>query len=187
VSSFLAMSPSGVRGTDDPLTSHARRRTISSSPGTRRCSTGSLPRIEWRRYPHRGSHPSRSIPASIVLTGSHPALRPTTTCGSGRHTPMVSCYGTGLQRNCSSRRVSFRTGGSRHVRITDRPTHVIRPHRPEAQDVALSRLKHGFESRWGRTPALRSVVSSPTVLGEAQHRFAALAVPNPVGDATNLH
>jgi hypothetical protein len=25
-----------------------------------------------------------------------------------------------------------------------------RPHRPEAQDVALSRPKHGFESRWGR-------------------------------------
>ena len=24
------------------------------------------------------------------------------------------------------------------------------PHRPEAQDVALSRPKHGFESRWGR-------------------------------------
>jgi hypothetical protein len=30
-------------------------------------------------------------------------------------------------------------------------THPIRPHRPEAQDVALSRPKHGFESRWGRT------------------------------------
>ena len=27
-----------------------------------------------------------------------------------------------------------------------------RPHRPEAQDVALSRPKHGFESRWGRDP-----------------------------------
>src|SRR3954453_331912 len=26
------------------------------------------------------------------------------------------------------------------------------PHRPEAQDVALSRPKHGFESRWGRHP-----------------------------------
>lgn len=26
----------------------------------------------------------------------------------------------------------------------------LRPHRPEAQDVALSRPKHGFESRWGR-------------------------------------
>src|SRR3954469_7043850 len=26
------------------------------------------------------------------------------------------------------------------------------PHRPEAQDVALSRPKHGFESRWGRYP-----------------------------------
>src|SRR5262245_4447751 len=26
----------------------------------------------------------------------------------------------------------------------------VRPHRPEAQDVALSRPKHGFESRWGR-------------------------------------
>jgi hypothetical protein len=24
------------------------------------------------------------------------------------------------------------------------------PHRPEAQDVALSRPRHGFESRWGR-------------------------------------
>ena len=24
------------------------------------------------------------------------------------------------------------------------------PHRPEAQDAALSRLKPGFESRWGR-------------------------------------
>ena len=24
-----------------------------------------------------------------------------------------------------------------------------RPHRLEAQDTALSRLKHGFESRWG--------------------------------------
>ena len=28
------------------------------------------------------------------------------------------------------------------------------PHRPEAQDVALSRPKHGFESRWGRTNSL---------------------------------
>ena len=28
------------------------------------------------------------------------------------------------------------------------------PHRPEAQDIALSRLKHGFESRWGRQPSL---------------------------------
>src|SRR4030095_16657801 len=28
--------------------------------------------------------------------------------------------------------------------------HPRRPHRPEAQDVALSRPKHGFESRWGR-------------------------------------
>ena len=26
----------------------------------------------------------------------------------------------------------------------------FRPHRPEAQDTALSRLRHGFESRWGR-------------------------------------
>src|ERR1700740_856806 len=29
--------------------------------------------------------------------------------------------------------------------------HPLCPHRPEAQDVALSRPKHGFESRWGRT------------------------------------
>ncbi len=28
--------------------------------------------------------------------------------------------------------------------------HLPGPHRPEAQDVALSRPKHGFESRWGR-------------------------------------
>src|SRR5262249_15827165 len=26
---------------------------------------------------------------------------------------------------------------------------AVRPHRLEAQDTALSRLKHGFESRWG--------------------------------------
>ena len=28
----------------------------------------------------------------------------------------------------------------------------VGPHRPEAQDVALSRPKRGFESRWGRYP-----------------------------------
>ena len=34
-----------------------------------------------------------------------------------------------------------------------------RPHRPEAQDVALSRPKHGFESRWGRQYCSRELVS----------------------------
>ena len=38
----------------------------------------------------------------------------------------------------------FRTFSSGRVAPTSRP------HRPEAQDVALSRPKHGFESRWGR-------------------------------------
>ena len=40
----------------------------------------------------------------------------------------------------------FRTFSSGRVAPTSRP------HRPEAQDVALSRPKHGFESRWGRYP-----------------------------------
>ena len=35
-----------------------------------------------------------------------------------------------------------------------------RPHRPEAQDVALSRPKHGFESRWGRHPFTVSQTAS---------------------------
>ena len=50
-------------------------------------------------------------------------------------------------------------------RWLDRST-LLRPHRPEAQDVALSRPKHGFESRWGRhtlavTPAYAFSSSAP--------------------------
>src|SRR5205823_5619290 len=40
-----------------------------------------------------------------------------------------------------------------------------RPHRLEAQDTALSRLKHGFESRWGhqcRWTAIRCTESRPS-------------------------
>jgi hypothetical protein len=33
--------------------------------------------------------------------------------------------------------------------LLPQPAHAARPHRLEAQDTALSRLKHGFESRWG--------------------------------------
>ena len=35
-----------------------------------------------------------------------------------------------------------------------------RPHRPEAQDAALSRPKHGFESRWGRHRHPRGVYAA---------------------------
>ena len=47
------------------------------------------------------------------------------------------------------------------------------PHRPEAQDVALSRPKHGFESRWGRH-LLRYAqsVTSQRSSGSAATRFA---------------
>ena len=39
-----------------------------------------------------------------------------------------------------------------------------RPRRPEAQDVALSRLKHGFESRRGRTARAPSIPSNSPML-----------------------
>ena len=32
------------------------------------------------------------------------------------------------------------------------PTWLTSPHRLEAQDTALSRRRHGFESRWGHVP-----------------------------------
>jgi hypothetical protein len=38
-----------------------------------------------------------------------------------------------------------------------------RPHRPEAQDVALSRPKHGFESRWGRHFISRALSGSQVI------------------------
>src|SRR5262249_42880678 len=41
-------------------------------------------------------------------------------------------------------------GAEAHVMIGKIGSSSERPHRPEAQDVALSRPKHGFESRWGR-------------------------------------
>ena len=33
------------------------------------------------------------------------------------------------------------------------PTRLVSPHRLEAQDTALSRRRHGFESRWGHSSA----------------------------------
>ncbi len=54
----------------------------------------------------------------------------------GAHEVQASC-----QVGCSIARVMI--GG---------PAHLLCPHRPEAQDVALSRPKRGFESRWGRNP-----------------------------------
>ena len=72
--------------------------------------------------------------------------------------------------------VSARRGPGRFFRL-DQPTDSLsddfpggfrcynqcfsptRPHRPEAQDVALSRLKHGFESRRGRHTAVVSTNS----------------------------
>jgi hypothetical protein len=47
----------------------------------------------------------------------------------------------------SSRRSAFRAA----------PDRLIRPHRLEAQDSALSRRQHGFESRWGRHIKFNSV------------------------------
>ena len=51
----------------------------------------------------------------------------------------------GLKRFCDQRL---------RIRAMDAPDRVNRresssPHRPAAQDAALSRRKHGFESRWG--------------------------------------
>ncbi len=41
------------------------------------------------------------------------------------------------------------------------PTWLTSPHRLEAQDTALSRRRHGFESRWGHVPgAGRGAISS---------------------------
>src|SRR5579872_6552292 len=49
-----------------------------------------------------------------------------------------------------------------------------RPHRPEAQDVALSRPKRGFESRWGRDlmwyDALGRLTASSTLAAKTQAR-----------------
>ena len=47
---------------------------------------------------------------------------------------------------CYDRRLSLAPG----ARPSRRHRTPRRPHRPEAQDAALSRPKHGFESRWGR-------------------------------------
>src|SRR5512132_381318 len=40
-------------------------------------------------------------------------------------------------------------GGDLTTVVRDAVRFTRRPHRLEAQDTALSRLKHGFESRWG--------------------------------------
>src|SRR5262245_60105745 len=51
---------------------------------------------------------------------------------------------------------------------------IGRPHRLEAQDTALSRLKHGFESRWGHHREM------PEKLGEtAEKREVAQRLPIP--------
>src|SRR5712692_2180819 len=42
-----------------------------------------------------------------------------------------------------------RSGGSNPPPPANPSVPPARPHRLEAQDTALSRLKHGFESRWG--------------------------------------
>src|SRR5262249_8234989 len=61
-----------------------------------------------------------------------------------------------MRRELTSRRGPGRRGG-----VVNFEVHSARPHRPEAQDVALSRPKHGFESRWGRTPFLRKTALGP--------------------------
>ena len=55
-------------------------------------------------------------------------------------------------RNVTSQPLSAVPRARLHVMIVWIGTSSERPHRPEAQDVALSRPKHGFESRWGRHP-----------------------------------
>ena len=49
---------------------------------------------------------------------------------------------------------------------------TLRPRRPEAQDVALSRLKHGFESRRGRQPSLGAMLARASA-GQASLRAKA--------------
>src|SRR5215218_1353610 len=39
--------------------------------------------------------------------------------------------------------------------VVPSPTRLVSPHRLEAQDTALSRRRHGFESRWGHLLAGR--------------------------------
>ena len=50
----------------------------------------------------------------------------------------------------ASRRCWLIRSSHRHLRGKIQGSYSRCPHRPEAQDVALSRPKHGFESRWGR-------------------------------------
>lgn len=58
----------------------------------------------------------------------------------------------------------------------------VRPRRPEAQDVALSRLKHGFESRRGRHIVGNSTTPdsnrSSAVVAGGWRRFVTLIQPN---------
>src|SRR3954468_5214744 len=51
------------------------------------------------------------------------------------------------------------------------------PHRPEAQDVALSRPKHGFESRWGRQPSLVPMKAAPPKRNMFGRRKGGLSAP----------
>ena len=55
-------------------------------------------------------------------------------------------------RSSITGRSNVASGFSRTLQLRDRIPRIFPsgPHRPEAQDVALSRPKHGFESRWGR-------------------------------------
>jgi hypothetical protein len=85
--------------------------------------------------------------SGAAARGSHAALylgpKTLSTGGDG---------GADVQRRLIGSAVRSRDiiGGSRRPHRATVPTR--RPHRPEAQDAALSRLKHGFESRWGRQP-----------------------------------
>ena len=72
--------------------------------------------------------------------------------------PPTRCSGhpAGL---CSRRREADQARPTASICVVISRVLLRCPHRPEAQDVALSRPKHGFESRWGRH-LIFSVVSA---------------------------
>src|SRR5262249_17838928 len=54
---------------------------------------------------------------------------------------------------------------------------VSRPHRLEAQDTALSRLKHGFESRWGHHLETHVVTRAFGHIGHRAREFPSAPLP----------
>src|SRR5215470_19901627 len=68
------------------------------------------------------------------------------------------------------------SGGSNPPPPASSVAPVARPHRLEAQDTALSRLKHGFESRWGHhvdfVDLFRSVFEEHRNVPRTRNRFS---------------